>query len=229
MTAGACTALSMVAAIRQSLDRAAANVRRGLAPRGPGSGLPALPSDLRHVAAVAADTGSALVSSLPGFCGRKLVRSACLVSGPSPFPGDLPLPRRWPSVREVRGRGDWAAARWLGFARRELVAPARDRLRLDRLDEVRRDDARAEVRRVEDGRERDFEREARDFDDLVSPFSARILLTVRAATSAWRPLYRPDFLALSLMCSYWRSRFGLAPLGIGLPPTVSFYGIVTYQ
>jgi hypothetical protein len=103
--------------------------------------------------------------------------------------------RRWPLVRE-------------------LDAPARDRLRLERPEEVPRDDERADVLRLEDWRERDLDPEARDFADLVSPLSARILLTVRAATSAWRPLYRPDFLALSLMCSYWRSRFGLAPLGI---------------
>jgi hypothetical protein len=50
--------------------------------------------------------------------------------------------------------------------------------------------------------------------DLVSPFSLRILFTVRAATSSARPPYRPDFLALCLMCWYWRSRFGLAPRGI---------------
>jgi hypothetical protein len=50
--------------------------------------------------------------------------------------------------------------------------------------------------------------------DLVSPFSLRILLTVLAATSSARPPYRPDFLALCLMCSYCRSRFGLAPRGI---------------
>jgi hypothetical protein len=49
---------------------------------------------------------------------------------------------------------------------------------------------------------------------FVSPFSLRILFTVRAATSSARPPYRPDFLALCLMCSYCRSRFGLAPLGI---------------
>src|SRR6059058_241998 len=50
--------------------------------------------------------------------------------------------------------------------------------------------------------------------DLVSPFSRRILFTVRAATSSARPPYRPDFFALCLMCLYWRSRLGLAPRGI---------------
>jgi hypothetical protein len=50
--------------------------------------------------------------------------------------------------------------------------------------------------------------------DLVSPFSLRILFTVLAATSSARLPYRPDFLALSLMCSYCRSRFGLTPRGI---------------
>ena len=49
---------------------------------------------------------------------------------------------------------------------------------------------------------------------LVSPFSRRILFTVRAATSSARAPYRPDFFALCLMCLYCRSRFGLAPLGI---------------
>src|SRR6266571_723488 len=53
---------------------------------------------------------------------------------------------------------------------------------------------------------------------LVSPFSRRILFTVRAATSSARPLYRPDFFALCLMSSYCRSRFGLAPRGIATPP-----------
>lgn len=66
------------------------------------------------------------------------------------------------------------------------------------------------------GRRADFV--ARDRCDLVSPFSRRILLTVRAATSSTRAPYRPDFLALCLMCSYCRSRFGLAPLGIGILP-----------
>src|SRR6202022_3312587 len=49
---------------------------------------------------------------------------------------------------------------------------------------------------------------------FVSPFSLRILFTVRAATSSARLPYRPDFRALCLMCSYCRSRFGLAPRGI---------------
>jgi hypothetical protein len=80
--------------------------------------------------------------------------------------------------------------------------------RLDRLLE----DLRARVLdRVEDF----FEPDRLDF---VSPFSRRILLTVRAATSSARPPYRPDFLALCLMCSYCRSRFGLAPRGIVVPP-----------
>ena len=52
--------------------------------------------------------------------------------------------------------------------------------------------------------------------DFASPFSRRILFTVRAATSSARPPYRPDFLALCLMCLYCRSRFGLAPRGIAL-------------
>jgi len=36
--------------------------------------------------------------------------------------------------------------------------------------------------------------------DFASPFSRRILFTVRAATSSARPPYRPDFFALCLMC-----------------------------
>ena len=50
--------------------------------------------------------------------------------------------------------------------------------------------------------------------DLVSPFSRRILFTVRAATSSARRPYRPDFFADCLMCLYWRSRLGLAPRGM---------------
>jgi len=44
------------------------------------------------------------------------------------------------------------------------------------------------------------DRLALDRVDLASPFSLRILFTVRAATSSARPPYRPDFLALCLMC-----------------------------
>jgi hypothetical protein len=82
---------------------------------------------------------------------------------------------------------------------RDLVD--RDLLELERLGDLFRLD------RLEDPLELD--RFA-----LVSPFSCRILLTVLAATSSVRPPYRPDFLALCLMCSYCRSRFGLAPRGI---------------
>ena len=71
---------------------------------------------------------------------------------------------------------------------REFDAPARGRLPLDRLDEVRGDDERVEAARLEDRRERDLEPAVRDFAAFVSLFSARILLTVRAATSAARPL-----------------------------------------
>jgi hypothetical protein len=60
--------------------------------------------------------------------------------------------------------------------------------------------------------------------DFVSPFSRRILFTVRAATSSARPPYRPDFLALCLMCLYCRSRFGLAPRGIRVPPSFVLSG-----
>jgi hypothetical protein len=89
----------------------------------------------------------------------------------------------------------WRAARDL--AERDLVARdlgARDLLELDRVEDF-------------------FEPDRWLF---VSPFSRRILFTVRAATSSARPPYRPVFLALCLMCLYCRSRFGLAPLGIAL-------------
>src|ERR1700737_1882580 len=69
--------------------------------------------------------------------------------------------------------------------------------------------------RVELDRTVDFFRvDPRKLDRFASPFSRRILFTVRAATSSVRRPYRPDFLALCLMCSYCRSRFGLAPRGI---------------
>src|SRR3984957_14299023 len=40
-----------------------------------------------------------------------------------------------------------------------------------------------------------------------SPLRARSLLTVRAAISSATSLERPSLSSLSLMCSYWRSRF----------------------
>jgi hypothetical protein len=88
-------------------------------------------------------------------------------------------------------------------------AVARD---LDALDVVERD---LRVERLEDF----F---ALDRLAFVSPFSRRILFTVRAATSSARPPYRPDSLALCLMCSYCRSRLGLAPRGIDFPPFPAF-------
>lgn len=66
------------------------------------------------------------------------------------------------------------------FVDRDVLERLGDRLRLDRLGDP------VELDRF----------------DLVSPFSRRILFTVRAATSSARPPYRPDFLALCLMCSY---------------------------
>ena len=88
----------------------------------------------------------------------------------------------------------------------------RDRLALDRplRDRLEADPRELERVRLELDRPDDFFRRW----DFVSPFSARILLTVRAATSSARPPYLPDFLALCLMCLYCRSRFGLAPAGI---------------
>src|ERR1700751_1102859 len=49
---------------------------------------------------------------------------------------------------------------------------------------------------------------------LASPDRARSLFTVRAAISSARSVLSPRCLALSLMCSYCRSRFGLDPLGM---------------
>jgi hypothetical protein len=49
---------------------------------------------------------------------------------------------------------------------------------------------------------------------LASPDRARSLFTVRAAISSARLVPSPRCSALVLMCSYCRSRFGLAPLGI---------------
>ena len=49
---------------------------------------------------------------------------------------------------------------------------------------------------------------------LASPDRARSLFTVRAAISSARPVLSPRCSALSLMCSYCRSRFGLDPRGM---------------
>src|SRR5438132_1144585 len=50
--------------------------------------------------------------------------------------------------------------------------------------------------------------------DLDSPDRARSLFTVRAAISVARLVLSPRSLALSLMCSYCRSRLGLDPRGM---------------
>src|SRR5439155_23280148 len=50
--------------------------------------------------------------------------------------------------------------------------------------------------------------------DFVSPFFARVLLTVRAAISFARFVERPCFFSLSLMCSYCRSRLSDHVLGM---------------
>ena len=136
-----------------------------------------------------------------------------------------------PALRASAAENSWAvpclcAARppWAAISRcRCSLIPAKPRPLLD----ARRERlARAVV--FEDRRDPVDELVARDFLELevvedffeaerllfVSPFSPRILFTVRAATSSARPPYRPDFLALCLMCLYCRSRFGLAPLGI---------------
>src|SRR4051794_26828861 len=54
---------------------------------------------------------------------------------------------------------------------------------------------------------------------FASPWRARSLLTVRAAISSALSSDLPRSSRLSLMCSYCRSRFGLAPLGMA-PPLV---------
>lgn len=55
---------------------------------------------------------------------------------------------------------------------------------------------------------------------LDSPERARSLLTVRAAISSARFVLSPRCSALSLTCSYWRSRSGLEPRGMTTPRRV---------
>jgi hypothetical protein len=108
-------------------------------------------------------------------------------------PRPLPDARRDRLVEDLRARVREVVER--DFVARDFVAPdfaTRDLLELALVDDF-------------------FEPDRWVF---VSPFSRRILFTVRAATSSARPPYRPDFFALCLMCSYCRSRFGLAPRGI---------------
>jgi hypothetical protein len=108
-------------------------------------------------------------------------------------PRPLPDARRDRLVEDLRARVREVVER--DFVARDFVAPdfaTRDLLELALVDDF-------------------FEPDRWVF---VSPFSRRILFTVRAATSSARPPYRPDFFALCLMCLYCRSRFGLAPLGI---------------
>src|ERR1051325_1892755 len=59
-------------------------------------------------------------------------------------------------------------------------------------------------------------RDVRD-DSRASPLRARSLFTVRAAISFARLVDSPRSSALSLMCSYWRSRFLLDPAGMPTP------------
>jgi hypothetical protein len=111
----------------------------------------------------------------------------------------LPDARRDRLVEDLRARVREVVER--DFVARDFVAPdfaTRDLLELALVDDF-------------------FEPDRWVF---VSPFSRRILFTVRAATSSARPPYRPDFFALCLMCLYCRSRFGLAPLGIAAPPSL---------
>ena len=64
-------------------------------------------------------------------------------------------------------------------------------------------------------------RESRD-DVFASPARARSLLTVRAAISSPCPPTVPRSSRLSLMCSYWRSRFALQALRRHLTPPSSW-------
>src|SRR5438874_12070397 len=66
-------------------------------------------------------------------------------------------------------------------------------------------------RRPDDRSDRDVRE-----DSLASPLRARSLLTVRAAISLARLVEAPRSFALSLTCSYWRSRLSLhACCGMG--------------
>jgi hypothetical protein len=69
-----------------------------------------------------------------------------------------------------------------------------------------------------DDDERDEDERDEPEDDFVSPFAARVLLTVRAAISFARFSDRPSFSSDSFTCSYCRSRFALHDWGIGAPP-----------
>ena len=129
----------------------------------------------------------------------------------------------------ARWRASLIPAKPLRLAvRRERDAGLLARARILELDDPRRERGAADFRVFDRERARDFVARERladlvelDLCDLVSPLSRRILFTVRAATSSARPAYRPVFLALSLMCSYCRSRFGLAPRGMRLLPYLS--------
>jgi hypothetical protein len=86
---------------------------------------------------------------------------------------------------------------------------------LERDEELRDDELRDEPRDEEPPDEELREDEPEDdFDDFVSPASARCLLTVRAAISFARFVERPCFFSESLMCSYCRSRFALHDSGM---------------
>jgi len=95
-----------------------------------------------------------------------------------------------------------------------LVAFFRDELPPDRDDDP---PERDEDEREDD--ERDEEDDPpEDEPDFVSPFCARVLLTVRAAISFARFVDLPCFFSESLTCSYCRSRFELHASGMRDPP-----------
>src|SRR5437899_7365123 len=70
-------------------------------------------------------------------------------------------------------------------------------------------------------------RSAGDFGSFVSPFAVRVRFTVAAAIRSAVASDRPLFFSSSLMCLYWRSRFGLhASCGIVAPPASRHAGRV---
>jgi hypothetical protein len=137
----------------------------------------------------------------------------------------------------VRGFGDKFELAPLIFLRKQIAQRHRREptLRAER-EPLERDDDEPELfdRDEEPDRdddERDDEPELFDRDEepelferddepelFVSPDFERCLLTVRAAISLARSGERPCSSSLSVMCSYWRSRFALHAFGIACSP-----------